>query len=85
MEAIISKLIFLSLSMLMLAGCLASSKEMTATPNSIVFEYNRNFTSHDDAIGKAKAHCARFGKTASLSNTTISPSGNWYTRTFRCE
>ena len=65
------------------AGCAAQT--LTATPTSISIEYNRNFTGHMAVISEANQHCSRYGKVASLTDTTISPSGNWYTRTFRCE
>ncbi len=67
------------------AGCTLAAQTLTATPTSISIEYNRNFTSHTVAISEANQHCSRYGKVASLTDTTISPSGNWYTRTFRCE
>ena len=78
------RLSVLAIIVLSISGCV-TAKAMTATSKSIVFEYNRNLTSHDDAVSKAKTHCAKYGKEASLTDTTISPSGNWYTRTFRCE
>ena len=58
---------------------------LTATPTGISIEYNRNFTGHGAAISAARQHCAQYNKVASLIDTTISPSGNWYTRTFQCE
>ena len=67
----------------LVAGC--ASQTLTATPNSISIEYNRNLTDHMTVVSEANQHCSKYGKVASLTDTTISPRGNWYTRTFRCE
>ena len=71
-------------SALILAGC-AAPQTLAPTPSGITVEYNKNFTSHQDAVAIANEHCASYDKVASLRDTTISPSGNTYSRNFRCE
>jgi uncharacterized lipoprotein YajG len=73
-----------TIALLVLAGC-AAPAPITATSNAISFEYHHGLTSDASIVVKAQEHCAQFGKVASLNDTTISPSGNWYTRTFDCE
>ncbi len=78
------KVLVSAIALLVLVGC-AAPGPITATPNAISFEYHHGLTSDAKIVAKAQEHCAQFSKVASLSDTTISPSGNWYTRTFNCE
>ena len=78
-----SKPLIALIAALSVVGCAA--QPLTATQNSISIEYNRNFTNHMSVVSQANEHRAQYGKVASLTDTTSSPSGNWYTRTFKCE
>ena len=77
------KLLLAFIAAVSVAGCAAQT--LTATPTGISIEYNRNLTEHMAVMSEANQHCSKYGKVASLTDTTISPNGNFYTRTFRCE
>ena len=63
-------------------GC---AETLTATPTSISIKSTRNFTDFMVVVSEATQHCSQYGMVASLTDTTISPTGFWHTRTFQCE
>jgi hypothetical protein len=69
---------------LVFAGC-STLQTLTATENSISYEYNRNFDSSTSVAQRAFVHCEKYGKKAELRSRTISPSGNWNTDIFDCK
>lgn len=73
-----------SLVCLVLSGC-SMMQTLTATENSVSYEYNVNFDSSLSVARQASAHCGRYGKKAELRSRTISPSGNWNTDIFDCK
>ncbi len=76
------RLMLAAVAAVSVVGC---AQTLTATPSSISIEYNRNFTDFMDVISEANQHCSQYAKVASLTDTTISPTCFWHTRTFRCE
>ena len=80
----ILNLAIVSLAGLVLSGC-ATLHTLTATENSIAYEYNNNFDSSMFVAQQAATHCEKFGKKAELRSRTISPSGNWNTDIFDCK
>ena len=77
-------LVVISLIGMVLSGC-ATLQTLTATENSISYEYNRNSDSPVSVVKKASTHCEKYGKKAELRSRTISPSGNWNTDIFDCK
>lgn len=67
---------------LVLSAC---ATVLTATKNSISYEYNRKFDSSLSIARQASVHCGQYGKEAELRSRTISPSGNWNTDIFDCK
>jgi uncharacterized lipoprotein YajG len=76
-------MVFLAIPVL--SGCATPPHSLTATENSISYEYNRNFTSSSSVAQQASTHCGDYGKKAELKSRTISPSGNHYTDIFDCK
>ncbi len=72
-----------ALATVSLVGCAAQT--LTATPTGISIKHNRALTEYVVVTSEANQHCSQYGKVASLTDTTISPTGFWHTRTFRCE
>ncbi len=77
------KLMLAAVAALSVVGC--APQTLTATPTGISLLHNRAFTGFMDVISEANQHCSQYTKVASLTDTTISPTGIWHTRTFRCE
>ena len=77
------RLILVTLAAVSIFGC--APKTLTATPSGISLKHNRAATDYMDVISEANQHCSQYAKVASLTDTTISPTGIWHTRTFRCE
>jgi len=77
-------LVTVSLVGLALSGC-STLQALTATENSISYEYNHNFDSSMSVAQQASTHCGKYGKEAELRSRTTSPSGNWNTDIFDCK
>ncbi len=77
------RLMLVTLAAVSIFGC--APKTLTATPSGISLKHSRTVTDFADVISEANQHCSQYSKFASLTDTTISPTGIWHTRTFRCE
>jgi hypothetical protein len=76
-------LVSISLFILLLSGC-TTPKLLTATEESVSYEYDNNFISSKFVAQTAAAHCAKYGKKAELRSTTISSDNKRYTDIFDC-
>ena len=72
------------LSILLLSGC-APPKLLTATEDSVSYQYDNNFMSSKFVAQTAAAHCAKYGKKAELRSNTISSDNKSYTDIFDCK
>ena len=72
-----------SLSIILLMGC-ASPQLLAATANSVTYKYDNNFISSKFVAQTASAHCAKYGKKAELSSSTISLEDKSHTDIFEC-
>ena len=77
------KLMLVAVAAVSVVGC--APKTLTATPSGISLTHSRTVTDFAAVISEANQHCSQYSKFASLTDTTISPTGIWHTRTFRCE
>jgi len=71
-------------AILIVSGC-ATPEPLTATENSVSYEYDNNLVSSRSVAQSASAHCAKYGKKVELRSRTISSHDKWYTDIFDCK
>ena len=77
------KLVLAAVAAVSVVGC--APKTLTATPTGISIKHTRVLTGYMDVVSEANQHCSQYAKVARPTDTTISPTGIWHTRTFRCD
>ena len=68
----------------LLAGC-TTPRVLTATGNSVSYEYDNSFISSKFVAQTATSYCANYGKKAELRSSTISSDKQRYTDIFDCK
>ena len=82
-EVIVVK-IFIGILLITVAGC-TTLQTLTATENTVTYEYNHQLDSSSYVAERANEYCATYGKQAEMRSRTISPNGNWHTDIFDCK
>lgn len=61
----------------LVSGCaVTEARVLTATPNTVSYQYDpATRYGMENAVKNAKAHCAKYGRTAELKNTSGSTFG----------
>jgi len=80
------KLVVASSLVVLISGCVVTeARVLTATPNTVSYQYD-GATRYglENAVKNAKAHCAKYGKSAELENTTGNTFG-FSTAVFECK